>query len=94
MAAAEESGDKSAVLRVAARRMADGGIDYIMGFDERGEGDVSIESEGVVVVFAPEYGELLANTTLDYVKLDDGEENFIFLDPVNPRHKGGGGTAL
>ena len=83
---AGESHTEDKVLRVAARQMSDGGVDYTMGFDERNDNDILFESHGVNIVFAGDHQELLENTTLDYVELDDGEKNFIFVDPKNTRH--------
>lgn len=74
------------VLRVAAMKQDDGSIGYGMGFDEKKEDDAVVESNGIEVVIAPSSRELLIGLTIDYVTLDDGEENFIFINPNDPTH--------
>lgn len=71
-------------IRVAARQAEDGSIEYQMGFDEAGPGDTMIASRGVDVVIARDHLILLNGTEMDYVKLDDGDEQFIFLNPNDP----------
>lgn len=79
--AAQEGGTEGMALRLAAQRHADGSFDYRMGFDEVTEDDISFASEGVDIVMAPEYVPLLDNTTLDFAVLQDGEAQFIFINP-------------
>ena len=71
-----------AILRVAARRMPDGAIDYGMGFDEWRSGDLRVVSEGVFVVVAPSSRDLLEDVTLDYVEMAPGDFRFIFSAPA------------
>lgn len=66
------------LLRVAARRMGDGSIDYGMGFDEWRTGDIRIICEGVAVLVAPPSRELLDDVVIDYVELAPGNRRFIF----------------
>ena len=68
-------------LRLAAQRHPDGTFDYRMGFDEVGDDDIHFTSEGVKIVMAPEYVPLLDNTVLDFAVLDDGEKQFVFINP-------------
>lgn len=79
--AARQGGTEGMALRLAASRRPDGTIDYRMGFDEAGEDDIRFNSEGVEIVMAPEYVPLLDAATLDYVELQPGELQFIFLNP-------------
>lgn len=81
IAAAEQGGTTGMALRLAAQQRPDGSIDYRMGFDEGTEDDISFRCEGVQVVMAPEYVPLLDAATLDFVELDAGEPQFIFLNP-------------
>lgn len=67
-------------LRIAARVDADGSIQYGMGFDDPHDDDMKLDLEGVAVVIADEYQELLIDTVLDYVELQPGEFNFIFIN--------------
>lgn len=78
--AAADAGAQDAVLRVAARRVPDGSIDYGMGFDDMNDGDTALEIENVHVVIAPQHVELLEDTVLDFVELEPGQHNFIFIN--------------
>ena len=72
---------QTASFAQAAQQRPDGSIDYRMGFDEGTEDDISFRCEGVQVVMAPEYVPLLDAATLDFVELDAGDPQFIFLNP-------------
>lgn len=76
-------------LRLAATKKDDGSIEYIMGFEDRDlDDDIFFDSEGVKIVVSAGCYELLKNTELDYVKLDDKEEKqFIFKNPNDPDYK-------
>jgi iron-sulfur cluster assembly protein len=82
--AAEQGGTAGMALRLAAQQRPDGSIDYRMGFDEGTEDDIRFNSEGVQIVMAPEYVPLLDSATLDFVELETGESQFIFLNPQDP----------
>ncbi len=73
-------------LRIAAKRMGDGSLDYAMGFDSFDHNDSHSRSNGVEIVVAPTSTELLHNAKLDYVKMQDGEYRFIFINPNDPAH--------
>jgi iron-sulfur cluster assembly protein len=93
--AAQQGGTDEMALRLAAVRKADGSFDYRMGFDEVKEDDIQFQSEGVQIVMAPEYIPLLDDTVMDFVELDDGEHQFIFVNPkdtnyVPPETQGAG----
>lgn len=77
--AAQDAGAQDAVLRVAARREADGSIGYGMGFDDVGDGDTRLQIQDVHIVIAPHHVALLEDTTLDFVELEPGQYNFIFV---------------
>ncbi|MBL8491539.1 MAG: hypothetical protein JNM82_12230 [Rhodocyclaceae bacterium] len=79
-ARAQAGAGPMAALRVAAKIDEDGELVYGMGFDDERENDHVSESEGVVVLIAPRSLELLAETTLDFVELNPGEYQFIFID--------------
>lgn len=85
-AAARQGGTDGMALRLAAQQRPDGSIDYRMGFDEGTEDDIRFSSEGVQIVIAPEYVPLLDAATLDFVELDKGESQFIFLNPNDPTY--------
>ncbi len=77
--AAADSGASELALRVAARREADGSIVYGMGFDELREGDMPLEVEGIPLLIAAPSQPLLQGTQLDFVELEPGSFNFIFV---------------
>ena len=90
--AATQSDSDEMGLRIAARRAADGTIDYAMGFDEARGDDLVLNSEGIALVVSPRERELLDGMTLDYVELEAGDFRFIFINPnePGPRPVGGG----
>ena len=71
-------------LRVAAKIDADGSLQYGMGFDEPKEQDLKLDLEGVAVVIGGQSQALLMDTVLDFVELQPGEFNFIFMDASHP----------
>jgi iron-sulfur cluster assembly protein len=79
--AAQQSGTEGMALRLAARQKADGSIDYLMGFDDAKEDDIRFNTEGVEIIMAPEDAPLLDQTVMDFVELDEGQHQFIFLNP-------------
>jgi iron-sulfur cluster assembly protein len=85
--AAQRGGTEGMALRLAAAKRPDGSIDYKMGFDEVNEDDIRFASEGVDIVMAPEYVPLLDRATLDFVELQPGERQFIFLNPEDPDYR-------
>jgi len=78
--AADASNAQHMALRVAARVDAEGNIEFGMGFDDPGESDLKLNLEGVDIVIGAEHQELLDDTTLDFVELEPGDFNFIFVD--------------
>ena len=79
---AKETGIDDAVLRVAIKKMADDSLHYAMGFDDAiSDNDLRIESEGVQMVISEKSQPLADGMTIDYVELDGGEKNFIFINP-------------
>ena len=80
----EETGTEGMSLRVAARRLDDGSLDYAMGFDETDHNDSHNRTNGIDVVVAPTSTELLSNAVLDYVEMENGDFQFIFVNPNDP----------
>ena len=101
LAAAERSDAVGMALRVAAKPAGDG-IAYGMGFDEPAPQDEVAVFDGLTVLIAAESRRWLADTVLDFVELDAGQRDFIFV-PAEPasggdratpaRSCGGGGCA-
>ena len=84
--AAKQTGTDGMALRLAAHRKPDGSIDYRMGFDEVGDDDIQSRSEGVEIIMAPEYVPLLDEAVMDFVRLDDGEQQFVFINPKDANY--------
>jgi iron-sulfur cluster assembly protein len=76
-------------LRIAANKKDDGSIEYVMGFADRDmDDDIFFDSEGVKIVVSASCYELLKNTEIDFVKLDDQDDmQFIFKNPNDPNYK-------
>ena len=85
--ASEQADSEDMYLRLAAKREADGSIEYGMGFDDMGGQDQLYTSEGVEVVIADSCKDLLRGATLDYVEISPGEHEFIFSNPNDTRHQ-------
>jgi len=84
--AAKQGGTEGLALRLAAQQKPDGSIDYRMGFDDATDEDIRVSSEGVEIVMAPEYVPLLDGTTMDFVEIEPGQFNFIFLNPKDANY--------
>lgn len=85
----QDDAQQSTSLRIAAK-VEDGEIVYGMGFDDERENDTVIEAEGVTLLIAPRSQELLEGATLDFVELNPGEFQFIFINPNEPPPATGG----
>ncbi len=83
---ASDSGMDRVALRIAARQREDGSIEYAMGFDEEDEADTTSEYDDLTVLVAPTSIDLLRGAVLDFVELDSGEQQFIFLNPNDPAY--------
>lgn len=77
---ANDTGAQEMALRIAARIGTDGSMEFGMGFDDPTDEDMKLDLDGVAVVIADDSQVLLADTVLDYVELNPGEFNFIFMD--------------
>jgi len=87
-AAAEQGNMSDMALRLAVTKQDDGSFHYAMGFDDQSlDGDTKYTSEGVNVVISALSHELLRGTTLDWVQLEDGQYNFVFLNPNDPNFR-------
>lgn len=83
LAAAVRSDAVGMALRVAAQPAPDG-MDYGMGFDEAiGDDEVTVFS-GLTVVVAARSRPWLEGTVLDYVEIEPGRHDFIFVAPARP----------
>jgi iron-sulfur cluster assembly protein len=72
-------------MRIAATRNPDGSLHYGMGFDDnRLQGDFHLSSEGIDLVVSGSSMLLLSGMTLDYVEIEPGTFQFIFMNPNDP----------
>lgn len=79
LSAAERSNAVGLALRVAARQVADGSIEYGMGFDEAREDDEPVEFDGLTVLVGSPSQPYLEGTQLDYVEIEPGRFDFVFV---------------
>ena len=75
------SAGETLALRVAARQLPDGEMDYGMGFDEQRALDLEIAFMGINILIGPSSRDLLEGYTLDFVELEPGQFHFIFIPP-------------
>ncbi len=74
-------------LRIAAKMNADETIEYGMGFDETKDDDAQETIGGITIIIAPDCVELLNGAHMDFVEIEPGKTNFIFLNPNDPSYK-------
>ncbi|HEB83014.1 MAG TPA: iron-sulfur cluster assembly accessory protein [Gammaproteobacteria bacterium] len=84
---AEQGKAEGMALRIAATRNDDNSIHYGMGFDDSKEEDISISAGDIEIIVSPASAELLKDTTIDFVELEPGKFQFIFLNPNDPNYK-------
>ncbi len=84
---AAEGGLGSMPLRIAIKEQDDGSFHYAMGFDEqRLPGDSFLNFDGVDLVVSATSKDLAEGMTIDYVELEPGTLEFIFLNPNDPTY--------
>jgi len=81
-------GDMQSIpLRVAIKEQDDGSFHYAMGFDEqRLPGDNFLNFDGVDIVVSANSKDLAEGMTIDFVELEPGKTEFIFLNPNDPTY--------
>ena len=84
-----EQGKMQAIpLRVAIKEQDDGSFHYAMGFDEqRLPGDIFVNIEDISLVVSETSKDLVEGMTIDYVELEAGKQEFIFLNPNDPTYR-------
>lgn len=81
---AEQNKTSGMPLRIAASRNEDQSIHYGMGFDDAKEDDITVKSEDIEIIVSPVSADLLKNTVLDFVEIESGKHQFIFMNPNDP----------
>ncbi len=89
LAAAARSDALGMALRVAARQVADGSIEYGMGFDEAREDDEPAQFGALTVLVGSPSKPLLEGAELDFVEIEPGRFDFIFAPPKTKAAPGG-----
>lgn len=84
--ASKQSNCEGMALRVAAKYKEDGSIEYGMGFDQKQESDLASSQHGVEVLMDPQSAELLDECIMDFVELEPGKQEFIFMNPADPHY--------
>jgi len=79
LAAAARSDAAGMALRVAARQIADGSLEFGMGFDELREDDESAQFDALTVLIGAPSKPLLDGTVLDFVETAPGQHEFVFV---------------
>ena len=90
LAAAERSDAAGMALRIAARALEDGSIEFGMGFDDERENDETVEFNGLTVLLGARSRPYLAGTQLDFVEIEPGRFDFVFLPTDEPAGEAGG----
>ena len=83
---AQQGKTENLPLRIAATKNEDGSFHYGIGFDENKEGDIAVTSEGIKIIVSTLSADLLKDTTLDFVELEPGKNQFIFMNPNDPSY--------
>ena len=83
----EQNDNPSMPLRIAIKQQDDGSFHYAMGFDQqRLPGDVFVNIEKINLVVSDKSKDLAEGMTIDYVELEPGKLEFIFLNPNDPTY--------
>jgi iron-sulfur cluster assembly protein len=87
ISSAEQGEMQSIPLRIAIKQQDDGSFHYAMGFDEqRLPGDVFVNIANINMVVSETSKDLAEGMTIDYVELEAGKPEFIFLNPNDPTY--------
>ena len=84
--AAKQTDCEGMALRIAAKYREDGSIEYGMGFDQKQDADLTSNQHGVELLVDPASAELLDECIMDFVELESGNWEFIFLNPADPHY--------
>lgn len=84
---AKQSESEGMPLRVAALIQEDGSYHYAIGFDDATKDeDVRFSDGGVDLVVSPASAGDVKGMTIDFVELEPGKPQFIFLNPNDPEY--------
>ena len=75
------------LIRFAIEETPDG-FEYLMGFDERSDGDIHLESNGIEYVLSYAQKNLLEGMVVDFDEIDtENGYGFIFMNPNDPDYE-------
>ena len=83
---AKEGNLEGLPIRFAATKNEDGSLHYGVGFDDVKETDTSYTSEGIDIIVSVTSKDLLDGMTVDFVELEAGKPQFIFMNPNDPNY--------
>ncbi len=71
-----------------AVEQTDNGFQYLMGFDERSDSDIHLQSNGIEYVLAYSQKALLEGMVVDFDEIDtQNGYGFIFMNPNDPDYR-------
>ena len=71
-----------------AVEQTDNGFQYLMGFDERSDSDIHLQSNGIEYVLAYSQKALLEGMVVDFDEIDtQNGYGFIFMNPNDPDYQ-------
>ncbi len=80
--------DTQGLLIRFAVDQTDEGFHYLMGFDDRHDSDIHLESNGVEYVLAYEQKALLEGMVVDFDQIEaDSDYSFVFMNPNDPDYE-------
>lgn len=82
----KETNSQGLGLRFAAKFSEDRSIQYMMGFDEIAESDTPLTIANIKVLMDEETSTLMEEAKLDFVELEPGDFQFIFINPLDPSY--------
>lgn len=76
--AAEVSFGDPVHLRLAAKVLGDGEVEFGMGFDDPRTGDLEVTVEGITLLIAKPSQELMKDVLIDFREVEPGDSRFVF----------------
>ena len=84
--ASEQADSKDWPLRIAVNVEKNKKLNYLMGFDQSKEEDLRLKINGIDIIISPDCMTNLKNCKLDFVEIEKGNFQFIFLNPNDPNY--------
>ncbi len=79
--------NKGLLIRFSVDK-TDDGFQYFMGFDDRNDSDIHLESNGIEYIFAYEQKILLEGMVVDFDQIDKNSDyHFVFMNPNDPNYE-------